>query len=96
MNSSPHRSLILSSYFPDFGVGYARDPSSQYGHYWTVNFGRRATTLSSQSTIEPVLCTFTLDGPAGGSSLAVGYIQAESTANQLRPLFSLGSAAVCR
>jgi uncharacterized protein YkwD len=42
MNSPVHRSIILSSSFEDFGVGYARDPTSDWGHYWTVNFGKRA------------------------------------------------------
>ncbi len=49
MNSTTHRSLILSSNYLDFGVGYAREPASQYGHYWTVNFARRATTIMSRT-----------------------------------------------
>jgi len=42
MNSRPHRAIILSDEFEDFGVGYARNPWSTYTHYWTADFGRRA------------------------------------------------------
>jgi len=41
MNSRPHRAIILSDEFEDFGVGYARNPWSTYTHYWTADFGRR-------------------------------------------------------
>lgn len=42
MNCPTHRPVILSGRFLDFGVGYVHDPASRWGHYWTVNFGRRA------------------------------------------------------
>jgi uncharacterized protein YkwD len=42
INSPSHRSIILSTDYEDLGVGYARDPSSAWVHYWTVNFGKRA------------------------------------------------------
>lgn len=42
MNSPLHRSIILSASYEDLGVGYARDPTSEWGHYWTVDFGKRA------------------------------------------------------
>jgi uncharacterized protein YkwD len=39
MNSDGHRAIILSPDYEDFGVGYARNGSSKYGYYWTVDFG---------------------------------------------------------
>jgi len=70
MNSSLHRSIILSSSFGDFGVGYARDPTSDWGHYWTVNFGNRATDGSASSQ-ELRVCTLITQGQSGGSSLII-------------------------
>ena len=70
MNSPPHRSIILSSDFTDFGIGYARNPGSDWGHYWTVNFGRRAIQGAALPQ-ELYICTFTSQGPSGGSSLIV-------------------------
>jgi uncharacterized protein YkwD len=40
-NSSGHNAIMLSSSYEDFGVGYAWNANSRYGHYWTVVFGRR-------------------------------------------------------
>jgi len=48
MNCPVHRPIILSSSFVDLGVGYVRDPSSEWGHYWTVNFGRRTRPTSGE------------------------------------------------
>lgn len=39
MNSSGHRANILSEGSAHVGVGYVFDSDTQYGHYWTVNFG---------------------------------------------------------
>jgi uncharacterized protein YkwD len=36
-----HRPILLSDEFTEFGVGYYRDPNSQWGHYWTAKFGTR-------------------------------------------------------
>jgi len=98
MNSSPHRSLILSSYFLDFGVGYARAPASQYGHYWTVNFGRRADAVTQfRVADEQLTCAFMLAGPAGGGSVMTSYIpETEVIPNQLQPSSSLGAATICQ
>lgn len=41
MNSPPHREAILSPDYRDVGVGYIVNPNSEWGHYWTVNFGTR-------------------------------------------------------
>jgi len=42
MNQSPsHRAVILDPQFQDVGIGYAVNPDSTYGHYWTVVFGRQ-------------------------------------------------------
>jgi uncharacterized protein YkwD len=42
MNSSGHRTNILSGSVNELGVGYAHGPASTYRHYWTQNFGRRS------------------------------------------------------
>lgn len=70
MNSPSHRAIILSGSFTDFGVGYARNPNSDWGHYWTVNFGRRAVQGAALPQ-ELYICTFTSRGKSGGSSLIV-------------------------
>jgi uncharacterized protein YkwD len=41
MNSSGHRANILNCGLRDIGVGYATNPNSTYGVYWTQNFGSR-------------------------------------------------------
>lgn len=68
MNSPPHRALILSTVLQDFGAGYIRDVDSRWGHYWTVNFGRRAA--GQATNIEALYrCIYTIEGAFGGSSL---------------------------
>ena len=42
MNSDGHRANILDPDYCDIGVGYATVGGSQYYHYWTQDFGRRA------------------------------------------------------
>ena len=42
MNSPGHRANILSASARHVGVGYAFRSGTQYGHYWTVNFGATA------------------------------------------------------
>ena len=71
MNSPVHRSLILSGTFTDFGVGYTRDPASDWGHYWTVNFGVRPS--SNETALDQGLqeCRYISSGRFGGSSLTV-------------------------
>jgi len=39
MNSPIHRASILNATYRDIGVGYAYNPWSSYGHYWTQVFG---------------------------------------------------------
>ena len=39
MNSPGHRANILNCALKQIGVGYATGPSSQYGVYWTQDFG---------------------------------------------------------
>jgi uncharacterized protein YkwD len=55
MNSPPHRARILSSDATDFGAGYAYNPNSNWGHYWTVNFGRSALQGDAESQDPSVL-----------------------------------------
>jgi uncharacterized protein YkwD len=67
MNSPDHRAILLSASYEDFGVGYAMDPDSEWGHYWTVDFGKRAAYGSAPSQLH--LCTRVSLGELGGSSL---------------------------
>ena len=41
MNSSVHRSILLSTQMEEIGVGYATNPSSSWVHFWTADFGAR-------------------------------------------------------
>jgi uncharacterized protein YkwD len=48
MNSPTHRANILSPRVKEIGVGYAFVPGSQYGHYWTQEFGARGTVVAGR------------------------------------------------
>ncbi|MCU0556419.1 MAG: CAP domain-containing protein [Desulfobacterales bacterium] len=52
MNSSGHRANILSSAFCDIGVGYAYSAESNYGAYWTQDFGRQQGVSACSSIQE--------------------------------------------
>jgi len=67
MNSPTHRTIILSSQFEDFGVGYMYRADSDWGHYWTVVFGTRA--LDRVRLVELSSCTSVSRTESGGSSL---------------------------
>lgn len=41
MNSSGHRSIILTCNNDDIGIGFYSKSGSQWGHYWTAVFGQR-------------------------------------------------------
>lgn len=70
MNSASHRSLILHGSMQDFGAGYIRLPGSDWTHYWTVNFGRRAPGLLHEGA-QLVLCEYRFENELGGASLRV-------------------------
>ncbi len=70
MNSPSHRSIILSNNLIDFGVGYAKNPGSDWVHYWTVDFGSR-DIQNVQFPQELYICTFTSQDTYGGSSMIV-------------------------
>jgi uncharacterized protein YkwD len=70
MNSPPHKAIILSNNFTDFGAGYAYNANSQWRHYWTVNFGARAT-LATTSADYFYTCAFVVQNELGGSSLLI-------------------------
>lgn len=42
LNSHVHRGNILSSEYTEIGVAYAGDPSSEWGHWWTIVFAAPA------------------------------------------------------
>lgn len=58
MNSQGHHDLILTPEFTMAGVGYFYLSQSHYGHYWTVDFGAKASqdNLSFVSRC-PINCT---------------------------------------
>jgi hypothetical protein len=51
MNSDGHRANILDPDYCDIGVGYAAVNGSQYYHYWTQDFGRRAGVTQCPATV---------------------------------------------
>jgi hypothetical protein len=51
MNSDGHRENILDPDYCDIGVGYAAVNGSQYYHYWTQDFGRRAGVTQCPATV---------------------------------------------
>jgi uncharacterized protein YkwD len=67
MNSPTHRSIILSTRFEDFGVGYVYLAGSDWGHYWTVVFGTRALDHAWLADLSS--CTSLSRTASGGSSL---------------------------
>ena len=74
MNSEIHRSMILSAKAQDFGVGYARNADSDWGHYWTVDFGKRdSVALLSPDGLS--ICTGIAQGRSGGSSVSFASLE---------------------
>lgn len=47
MGSSGHRSNILASGATHLGIGYVNQSGTEYGHYWTVNFGSTQTDAAA-------------------------------------------------
>jgi uncharacterized protein YkwD len=39
MNDPPHAAIILGTHYTDFGAGYAFCSTSDYGGFFTVDFG---------------------------------------------------------
>lgn len=68
MNSSIHRSIILTTSLDDLGVGYIQLSGSEWVHYWTVNFGR-PDGMATGASGEQYVCVETAVSPAGGSSI---------------------------
>jgi hypothetical protein len=73
MNSDGHRANILDPDYCDIGVGYAAVGGSQYYHYWTQDFGRRAgvtecpePVAAPPATETPVLSGASDAGGGGG------------------------------
>jgi uncharacterized protein YkwD len=78
MNSPGHRANILNSAFCDLGVGYAFGSSSNYGHYWTQDFGRRQGVSVCSLAEYTIIATAGLHGRIEPS----GYVKVQSGANQ--------------
>lgn len=47
MNSPGHRANILHPNARHLGIGYVYEGGTQYGHYWTVNFGATVSTIEA-------------------------------------------------
>ena len=88
MDSDGHRANILDPDYCDIGVGYAAVNGSDFYHYWTQDFGRRAGVTQCPvpvavppATKTPVLSEMSDTGGSGGgcfigSSFASGKIGA--------------------
>ena len=53
MNSDGHRANILDPDYCDIGVGYAAIAGSDFYHYWTQDFGRRAGVTECSEPVAP-------------------------------------------
>lgn len=53
MNSDGHRANILHPDYCDIGVGYAAVSGSDFYHYWTQDFGRRAGVTECPEAVAP-------------------------------------------
>jgi hypothetical protein len=87
MNSDGHRANILDPDYCDIGVGYAAVNGSQYYHYWTQDFGRRAGVTQCPATVAappasetPVLGDTSDTG--GGGSGGGCFISTSSTSEK--------------
>jgi uncharacterized protein YkwD len=65
MSSDGHRANILDPNYCDIGVGYAAVAGSDFYHYWTQDFGRRAGVTECP---EPVASPSTTNTAIRGSS----------------------------
>ncbi len=89
MNSDGHRANILDPDYCDIGVGYAAVDGSQYYHYWTQDFGRRAgvtqcpePVAAPPATETPVLSDTSDTGGDGGGC----FIGVSSTSGKIGAL----------
>jgi uncharacterized protein YkwD len=71
MNSDGHRANILSPDYCDIGVGYATVAGSDYTHYWTQDFGRRAGVAQcpAPAVVPPVTSSPTAPGVSSPTNL---------------------------
>lgn len=53
LNSPDHRDQLLDPDVSDIGVGYVNAPGSEWGHYWTVNFGSEKGAPGPSQPQEP-------------------------------------------
>jgi uncharacterized protein YkwD len=67
MKSSAHMNIILSEMFTEFGAGYAYNASGD-DHYWTIDFGLRATEYESNAE-RFYSCEYHMQDEAGESWL---------------------------
>lgn len=70
MKSPGHTSIILSDVYTEFGAGYAYNSSSYYKHYFTVDFGLRATEYRT-ITDGYYSCTYYMGDENGESWLSI-------------------------
>jgi hypothetical protein len=91
MNSEGHRKNILDSDYCDIGVGYAAVNGSDFYHYWTQDFGRRAgvtqcpePVAAPPATETPVLSDTSDTG--GGGDGGGCFIGVSSTSGRIGAL----------
>jgi uncharacterized protein YkwD len=68
-NSTIHHNIILNNIYQDVGVAYSYRPSSDFGHYWVVNFGREASDMLDNIRQPEYLCEYAMTTEEGGSSI---------------------------
>lgn len=64
MASTEYRDILLNAKYDEFGAGYAYNGSSQYKHYWTVDFGMPADSVVGTNT-DLHLCSYTVEVEGG-------------------------------
>jgi len=71
VNSPIHWGITLSDSLEGFALRYARNPDSDYGHYWTVNYGIRANVGRSWPG-QAFTCVHATAGESAGSVILHG------------------------
>ncbi len=71
LNSPTHHDILVSTRFVDQGAGYDYQAGSTFGHYWTVNFGKRAAPGEADLSQRQYTCQLTAETPDGLSGVSV-------------------------
>lgn len=95
LHSPDHVGIVLAGDLTEAGVGYVRAPGTEWGHYWCVDFGRRA----GQPTSQPPYSSYTpvVVGPGSPTAQPVAdaiWEAATAEAVEWNPAFALHAAIV--